>query len=268
MDSVRRRPVAARRSGGPRRPPAASRSPRRAEAGRTGPVRAARGATRAGAGQGSGRGRSWRGRSPGRSRGPGRRSRSVLEGESRLAVLARRADLTQPECEVLGLLCAIELDPRRERLVGYLSDDVTQRRMSPWTLRQVFAPDEEQVIAVGPSSGLRRAALLAPPADGPWAAAPVTVASTVMWWLAGAPAIHVDLPAGIELLEASGANATPATARRTGPQVGRGGVLPGPAPSTRRRSGMPSAGGSAWSSPRRKIQWPGTPSSVRPRLKV
>jgi hypothetical protein len=141
---------------------------------------------------------------------------SVLEGDSSLAILARSADLTQPECEVLGLLCAVELDVRRERLVGYLSDDVTQRRLSPWTLRQVFAPDEEHMIAVGPGSGLRRAALLSSPADGPWAAAPVTVAPTVMWWLAGAPARDADLPAGIESIEATDANETSATDRLNG----------------------------------------------------
>jgi AAA+ superfamily predicted ATPase len=138
---------------------------------------------------------------------------SLMQGDSPLAVLARRAELTQPECEVLGLLCAVELDLRRERLVAYLNDDVTQRRLTLWTLRQVFAPDEDHLIAVGPGGGLRRAALLSPPADGTWAAAPVAVASTVMWWLSGAPARDVDLPAGTELLEGGDANGLTATDR-------------------------------------------------------
>ena len=107
---------------------------------------------------------------------------------------------------MLGLLAAVELDPRRERLVGYLNDDVTQRRLTPWTLRQVCAPEDEHVIAVGPGGGLRRAALLAPPADGPWAAAPVAVAPIVMWWLTGAPARDPDLPAGVEFVDAVATN--------------------------------------------------------------
>jgi AAA+ superfamily predicted ATPase len=144
---------------------------------------------------------------------------ALLEGNSSLAVLSRRADLTGPESEVLGLLCAVELDPRRERLVGYLNDDVTQRRLTPWTLRQVFAPDEGSLMAVGPGGGLHRAALLAPQADGPWAAAPVAVASTVMWWLSGAPARDPDLPAGTEELEGAVANGAAGPARRTDPRT-------------------------------------------------
>src|SRR5262249_19661677 len=96
-----------------------------------------------------------------------------------------------------------ELDPRRERLVGYLNDDVTLRRTTPWTLLQVFAAEEGHVLAVGPGGGLRRAALLAPPADGPWAAAPIAVASTVMWWLAGGQPLDPELPPGTELFDAS-----------------------------------------------------------------
>ena len=132
-----------------------------------------------------------------------------LDGDAPLAVLARRAQLTQSEAEVLGLLCAVELDPRRERLVGYLNDDVTQRRLTPWTLRQIWAPDDGHVLAVGPGAGLRRAALLAPPAPGPWAAVPVVVAAPVMWWLSGAAAPDPDLPPGVELVEAEVADPQP-----------------------------------------------------------
>jgi hypothetical protein len=65
---------------------------------------------------------------------------SVLKGSSPLAVLARRAELTQAEGEVLGLLCAIELDLRRERLVAYLNDDVTQRRLTLWRCDRCSPP--------------------------------------------------------------------------------------------------------------------------------
>ena len=144
---------------------------------------------------------------------------TILEGDSALAVLARRADLTTLESEVLALLCAVELDPRRERLVGYLNDDVTLRRLTPWTLRQVFAPDEGHVLAVGPGGRLRQAGLLGPPAEGPWAAAPVAVAPAVMWWLVGERASDPDLPAGVEILAASDEKVAPSTARRAGRQL-------------------------------------------------
>ncbi len=144
---------------------------------------------------------------------------SLLEGDTPLAVLCRRADLTPPESEVLGVLCAVELDPRRQRLVGYLNDDVSQRRLTPWTLRQLFAPDQEPLIAVGPGGGLRRAALLTPPADGPWAAAPVAVAATVMWWLSGAPARDPDLPPGIDVVEGTDRKGRVAADLPRGPQT-------------------------------------------------
>jgi AAA+ superfamily predicted ATPase len=151
---------------------------------------------------------------------------AALQGKSLLALLAGRAHLSQAEAEVLGLLCAVELDPRRARLVGYLNDDVTQRRLTPWTLRQVCAPEDAHILAVGPASGLRRAALLAPPSDGPWATTPLAVATTVMWWLAGAPARDPDLPAGAEFLDAGTADGPARRSAGTGRTVD--GADPGP----------------------------------------
>src|SRR5580704_15292204 len=87
----------------------------------------------------------------------GHRFARSLESESTFARVAAHAALTPPEAQVLALLCAVELDPRRQRLVGYLNDDVTQRRLTPWTLGLVFGSEVGAHLAVGPGGSLRRA---------------------------------------------------------------------------------------------------------------
>ncbi|MCU4186057.1 AAA family ATPase [Acidiferrimicrobium sp. IK] len=118
--------------------------------------------------------------------------------------LVRSAGLDQLDAEVLALLCAVELDPRRQRLVGYLNDDVTLRRLTPWTLAVLLG--RRALGPVAPGGALRRAALLAPAGGGPWAAEAVAVAGPVTWWLAGDRALDPALPAGAELLEGPGAS--------------------------------------------------------------
>ena len=51
----------------------------------------------------------------------------------RFAAIVHRAALDIAEAEVLALLLAVEVDTRRQRLIGYLADDVTQRRLTAWT---------------------------------------------------------------------------------------------------------------------------------------
>lgn len=118
-----------------------------------------------------------------------------LDGEGRFAELARRAALDTGEAAVLAVLCAVEADPRRQRLVGYLNDDVTARRATVWTLGQIV--DEGTVLAaLAPGGSLRRACLLEPVAEGTWSAAPLAVSPSVMWWLHSAPGPDPDLPPG------------------------------------------------------------------------
>jgi hypothetical protein len=121
-----------------------------------------------------------------------------LAGDGLLAGLVRSARLDQSEAEVLVMLAAVEMDPRRQRLVGYLNDDVTQRRLTLWTLGQLF--DGERLAAVGPGSGLRRAALLNPTADGPWAGSALAPATAVMWWLHGDHFPDPELPPDCEVV--------------------------------------------------------------------
>jgi hypothetical protein len=123
-----------------------------------------------------------------------------LESETVFARLVVSARLSVAEAQVLALLGAVELDPRRQRLVGYLNDDVTQRRLTPWTLGLIFGPERLSHLAVGPGGNLRRAALIAPPGDAPWASSPVLVAPSVVWWLAGDLSLDPELPAGVEVV--------------------------------------------------------------------
>ena len=127
----------------------------------------------------------------------------VLAGDSAFAAVARAAQLEQLEAEILALLVAVEADPRRQRLVGYLNDDVTLRRLNLASLALVVGVGD-LVAACGPSGRLRRAALVLPPGDAPFSAAPIAPAPALMWWLGGDRGLDPQLPAGCELLETPG----------------------------------------------------------------
>jgi AAA+ superfamily predicted ATPase len=119
----------------------------------------------------------------------------------RFDALVRFARLGQAEAEVFAAICAVELDPRRQRVVGYLNDDVSQRRITLFTLQQLF-PDVAVTLAAGPGGGLRRAGLLAPTAEGPWSSAALAPSPTVLWWLSGDHRAEADLPPGARGLAA------------------------------------------------------------------
>jgi hypothetical protein len=123
-----------------------------------------------------------------------------LRSETVFARLAARARLDPAEAQVLAVLGAVELDPRRQRLVGYLNDDVTQRRLTPWTLGLVFGSEVNAHLAVGPGGSLRRAGLIERPEDTPWATSRVAVAAPVLWWLSGDRSLDPDLPSGVEVV--------------------------------------------------------------------
>ena len=123
-----------------------------------------------------------------------------LEGDDRFAHLVRRAGLTAGEAVLLAVLCAIEAEPRRQRLVAYLNDDVTARRATLSTLARVGQPLDTGLSALGPGGSLRRSGLVQGGADGPWATSPVAVAASVMWWLHGTAGPEPDLPAGLEFI--------------------------------------------------------------------
>ncbi|HXW80918.1 MAG TPA: hypothetical protein VEJ84_15555, partial [Acidimicrobiales bacterium] len=63
---------------------------------------------------------------------------SELSGANAFCRVVRFARLSELETEVLALCCAIEVDPRRQRVVGYLNDDVGQKRLTLFTLQLLF----------------------------------------------------------------------------------------------------------------------------------
>jgi ATP-dependent 26S proteasome regulatory subunit len=119
-----------------------------------------------------------------------------LAAPTRFAALAARAGLTVEEAEVFSVLCAVEADPQRQRLVAYVQDDVTK----PWPtiemLRLAFGPDHRGVFALAPDGALRRAALVTIADGEPWARQAPRVCDEVMWWLAGAEPPVAGLPPG------------------------------------------------------------------------
>jgi AAA+ superfamily predicted ATPase len=129
---------------------------------------------------------------------------SALTSGTPFGSLAAAAGLDRIESEVMAVLCAVELDPRRQRLVGYLNDDVGQRRLTPWSLSQLFSASDGALRAIAPGGGLRSAALLSPPSDGPWATTTLAVAQSVIWWLFGDGAPDPDLPPGCEVVAGPG----------------------------------------------------------------
>jgi len=138
--------------------------------------------------------------------------RLALGDQDRFAAICHNAHLDLASAEVLALLLAVEIDTRRQRLVGYLADDVTQRRLTAWTLRLVAG--DEAVSLVGPAGPLRQACLLMAPGTGAWAAEPVAVAPVVAWWLAGDDGPDPALAPGTEMLEVPYAAGAPAEAGR------------------------------------------------------
>ncbi len=125
--------------------------------------------------------------------------RTLLRGNGLFAQAARCAGLDDLEAEVLAVLCAVEIDPRRQQLVGYLNDDVTQRRLTPWSLTELFAGVPAH-LAIAPGRGLHRTGFVESPGGGPWASTPVCVHPAVIWWLAGDDSLPPELPASVEVI--------------------------------------------------------------------
>src|SRR2546430_6480555 len=106
--------------------------------------------------------------------------RASLSEPSPFSLLAYAAGLQEAEPEVFALLCSIDLDPRRQRLVAYINDDVGRRRPTLHTLSRLFGPDHPGPLVVAPDARLRRAALVDVADDGPWADRAVVVHPTVV----------------------------------------------------------------------------------------
>ena len=120
-----------------------------------------------------------------------------------IGAIAAMAALSDTEAAVLALAVAVELDPRRQRLVSFLNDDVTQTRLTPYSLTLVLEVDDA-ARALGPGSGLRRSCLVESVGDRPWGSRPLRPADSVMWWLNGDESLDPELPAELEQLDVDG----------------------------------------------------------------
>ena len=171
------------------------------------------------------------------------RFRSHISGTDAFFAIARFAQLTPLESEVFAVACAVELDPRRQRLVGYLNDDVSQRRVTLFTLALLFPEHPAVTLAAGPGGGLRRAALVAAPEPGPLRSVAVAPSPTVMWWLAGDRARDAELPVGVEALGPAAAGEAGADLPKHRAAGARCLVLvPGPDRARRRQAALESIG--------------------------
>ena len=128
--------------------------------------------------------------------------RESFHRDAVFAGLVRGAMLSREEAEVLAVLAAVELDPRRQRLVSFLNDDVTQRFLTPYSLSQLFM-DGEAWAVLRPDGALRRSELVTVESGQPWARTPVQLAPLVCWRLAGHPSDDPALPTGADRWESS-----------------------------------------------------------------
>ncbi|HYH48231.1 MAG TPA: hypothetical protein VEG38_01660 [Acidimicrobiia bacterium] len=124
-----------------------------------------------------------------------------LVHDTAFAFLSRNAALDDLEAAVLAVvcaieMCAIEMDPRRQRLVAYLNDDVSQRRATPFLLDQLFGAERMAGAAVAPGRRLQAAALVSTTGGGTWAGTAIAVPAAVAWWLAGDRSRDPELPPG------------------------------------------------------------------------
>ncbi|MGH9040350.1 MAG: AAA family ATPase, partial [Acidimicrobiia bacterium] len=159
-----------------------------------------------------------------------------LEEPSLFAAVAARAGLCAAEAEVFALLAAVEIDPRRQRLVAYVQDNVLLPRVSLATLRRLFPLPHAGALAVAHSGALRRAGLVEVEDDGPWAARAAFVPVPVVWALLGAPVDDPELPPGTSAIVSS-----------EGDPAGAGLVLvTGPDRTTRRQLAARHAAGTAF----------------------
>jgi len=119
-----------------------------------------------------------------------------LQGEEELARIAANAGLDPLEGDLLAVLCAVELDPRRQRLVAYLNDDVSQRRVTPYLADHLLGPGRGVAARLAPGARLATCGLIVGASEGPWGSSPIAVPAAVIWWLIGDRHQDPELPPG------------------------------------------------------------------------
>lgn len=109
------------------------------------------------------------------------------------SAIVSNARLSDAEAELLAIAVGGELDLRLARLVAFIQDDVTLRRLTLQTIGRLFGGLEHVPNVVGHDGQLRRAGLISLAEEGPWAGHTVVVAPAVMWALVGDTASDPEL---------------------------------------------------------------------------
>ena len=123
-----------------------------------------------------------------------------LAGSSAFAALVARAGLELEEAEVFAALCAVEVDPARQRLVAAIADDPAQRRVSLSMLARLFGPDHLGPVAVSSDARLSCAGLIDVAPASTWSNRLVGPAERVTWHLVGDNSIDPQLPLDLDVV--------------------------------------------------------------------
>lgn len=124
---------------------------------------------------------------------------ALLATDDPFAILVRRARLDGIDVEILALLCAVELHPARQRLVGYLHDDVARVRPSLHLVHRLVG--DLGLAALVDQGRLRRSNLVAVGDSGPFSRRDVVVAPLVLWALLGVAERDPAVPHDAQLLQ-------------------------------------------------------------------
>jgi hypothetical protein len=112
-----------------------------------------------------------------------------------LAWVVAAADLDRVSVEVLAVATGVSWSPVRQRLVGYIQDDVTLGGLVPSTFPLLLDLPTDVVNALAPDSALRRFHLVDVDDIAGNGTAAVSVPSIVQWYLVGDDSRDPDLPA-------------------------------------------------------------------------
>src|SRR5262249_4875121 len=117
-----------------------------------------------------------------------------IEADTVFGGIARRCRLPFDHAEVFAVCAAVESDPRLQRLVAVIADDMAQRRVTVGLLAELLGEDQRAAAAVAPDAPLRRACLVDLGPVGPLGARSIEPASHAVWALLGDASFDPALP--------------------------------------------------------------------------
>ncbi len=108
--------------------------------------------------------------------------------------IVHHADLSVEEAEVFSLICAVDINTRRQRQVAQLLGDGAHGHLTLEAIGHLFGVDHLGPLAVADDSRIRRACLITM-SPGPWAGRAVQLAPSVGWALVGDESRDAGVPA-------------------------------------------------------------------------